>query len=190
MILQALYEYYQRKNADSDAAQHLPAFGMEDKEIPFVVELQSDGKPLGIVDMRRQEGKKKIARSFLVPKGVKRSSGIAANLLWDNAEYALGVPTVIVKKGKETLKTKPERFPQQHEAFMCRIADLPQDDEGVIAITRFFQNYGYQALTQDPSWEEIRTTNPNVSFRLRGDSGLVCQRPKVAASFKVSDDDA
>ena len=46
MILQALYEYYQRKIADPDPARRLPAFGLEDKEIPFIIELAADGRPL------------------------------------------------------------------------------------------------------------------------------------------------
>lgn len=80
MILQALYDYYQRKAADPDPSRRLPAYGLEDKEIPFIIELSADGRPLGIVDTRQIEGKKKVARRYLVPKGVKRSSGVAANL--------------------------------------------------------------------------------------------------------------
>jgi len=116
MILQALYDYYQRKVADPDPTRRLPAFGLEDKEIPFIIELSADGRPLGIVDTRQIEGKKKVARRYLVPKGVKRSSGVAANLFWDTAEYVLGVDT----------RGKPERVAEQHAAFRQRIAELPE----------------------------------------------------------------
>jgi CRISPR-associated protein Csd1 len=34
--------------------------------------------------------RRKIGQRFLVPKAVKKTSGVAANLLWDNAEYVLG----------------------------------------------------------------------------------------------------
>ena len=112
MILQALYDYYQRKAADPDQARRLPAFGLEDKEIPFIIELTAEGRPLGIIDTRQGDGKKKQARRYQVPKGVKRSSGVAANLLWDTAEYALGIDT----------KGKPERAAEQHAAFRQRIA--------------------------------------------------------------------
>ena len=37
MILQALYDYYQRKIADPDPTRRLPVFGLEDKEIPFII---------------------------------------------------------------------------------------------------------------------------------------------------------
>ena len=91
MILRALYDYYQRKALDPDPARRLPAFGLEEKEIPFVIELAANGRPLLISDTRAGEGKKKLPRRYLVPQGVKRASGIAANFLWDTAEYALGV---------------------------------------------------------------------------------------------------
>ena len=126
MILQALYDYYLRKTADPDPARRLPAFGLEDKEIPFIIELSADGRPLGITPTKQGDGKKKIAQRYLVPKGVKRSSGVAVNLLWDTAEYVLGVDT----------RGKPERVAEQHAAFRQRIADLPESarqDAGIQA---------------------------------------------------------
>ncbi|MBP7627033.1 MAG: type I-C CRISPR-associated protein Cas8c/Csd1, partial [Zoogloea sp.] len=90
MILQALYDYYQRKCAAADAADRLPAYGFEEKEIPFVLEITTDGQLVQLRDTRSPEGKKKVGRRYLVPQGVKKTSGIAANLLWDNLEYVTG----------------------------------------------------------------------------------------------------
>ena len=174
MILQALYDYYQRKAADSDPARRLPAFGLEDKEIPFIVELTAEGRPLGIIDTRQGDGKKKQARRYLVPKGVKRASGVAANLLWDTAEYALGVDA----------RGKPERVVEQHAAFRRRIAELPEaarQDAGIRALESFYANNGRVALTDDPVWAEIVEKNPVVTFRLQGETDLICQRPIVVA---------
>ena len=36
MILQALNDYYRRKQADPDPKTRLPAFGLEEKELPFI----------------------------------------------------------------------------------------------------------------------------------------------------------
>jgi CRISPR-associated protein Csd1 len=174
MILQALYDYYQRKATDPDPARRLPAFGLEDKEIPFIIELTTEGRPLGIIDTRQGDGKKKQARRYQVPKGVKRSSGVAANLLWDTAEYALGVDT----------KGKPERVVEQHAAFRQRIAELPEaarSDAGLKALDNFYANYGQPALAADPAWPEIVEGNPVVTFRLHNDGDLICQRPAVIA---------
>ena len=174
MILQALYDYYQRRNAHPDPARRLPAFGLEEKEIPFIVELTADGRPLGIVDTRQGEGKKKVARRYLVPKGVKRSSGVAANLLCDTTEYVLGVDT----------RDRAGRVAEQHAAFLHRLADLPatsQEDIGLQAVHRFYAEHGPLSLHADPAWPEIVTGNPVLTFRLQDDDDLVCQRPAIVA---------
>ena len=89
MILQALTDYYRRKCDDPDPAQRLPAFGLEQKEIPFILEINAEGELLQLRDTRELHGKKKVARIYRVPMGIKKTSGVAANLLWDNAEYVL-----------------------------------------------------------------------------------------------------
>lgn len=174
MILQALYDYYQRRNAHPDPTRRLPAFGLEEKEIPFIVELTADGRPLGIVDTRLGEGKKKRAQRYLVPKGVKRSSGVAANLLCDTAEYVLGVDT----------RDRAGRVAEQHAAFRQRLADLPataQEDVGLQAVYRFYAEHGPQTLHAYPEWPDIVAGNPLLTFRLQDDDDLVCQRPAIVA---------
>lgn len=171
MILQALYDYYQRKQRDSDPSRRLPRFGFEDKEIPFIIELDTQGRLIGLKDTRRIEGKKKIATTYLVPQGIKKTSGVAANLLWDTAEYVLGIDT----------KGKPERAAQQHAAFRERILALPaQDDTGIRAVLAFLGDTPLTALEALPDWPEILDTNPIISFRLHPGTDLVCQRPGVA----------
>ena len=184
MILQALNDYYRRKCDDPDSAQRLPDFGIETKEIPFILDLSFDGELLQIRDTREPQGKRKVAQAFRVPIGVKRASGIAANLLWDTLEYVLGVDT----------KGKPKRVADQHAAFKARIAALPataQADAGVQAVQRFLQRFDANALQNHPAWAEMLEANPLMSFRLHGDVELVCQRPAVvqAALNTASDDD-
>lgn len=187
MILQALDTYYLRKQADPDPANRLPAFGFEDKEIPFLLELDTDGTLLNIVDTRSGSDKKKTAQSFLVPQSVKKTSGIAANILWDNAEYVLGLPDT--KKLEDRRRDDKEaeylaRLEEMHAAFRKRIADLPaQNDLGLQAVLAFLNTLDLQALTTDPVFADIVATNPRLSFRLQGDLELVCQRPNVVTAF-------
>jgi CRISPR-associated protein Csd1 len=91
MILQELVRYYERKANDPGTA--LAPEGFEQKEIPFVIVIDASGQFVQIEDTRSGDGKQRRARSFLVPKGIKKTSGVAANLLWDTAEYVLGVDT-------------------------------------------------------------------------------------------------
>lgn len=184
MILQALHDYYRRKMADPDPAKRLPAFGLEEKEIPFIIELTREGKLAAIKDTRRAQGKKKIAEQFLVPVGIKKAYGVAANLLWDTVEYVLGAD--VERKGRAA---NPERVRQQHAAFRGRIDDLPElarSDPGIGAVRAFLDSNPLDAVRHDPAWDEIRSTNPVLSFRLADDIDLVCQRPAVIAGAGAS----
>jgi CRISPR-associated protein Csd1 len=184
MILQELVRYYDRKSRDSDPAQRLPSLGLEDKDIPFVVELATDGRVVQLRDTRRLEGKKLRAQSFLVPQGVKKTSGVAANLLWDSAAYAIGLDKA--RKGKAEITP--------HAAFRARIAALPkatQEDSGLRAVVAALERADWSVLHLHPAWAEIQETNPVMSFQLTGDVDLVCQRPAVAAaSLPMADPEA
>ncbi|MHB8226781.1 type I-C CRISPR-associated protein Cas8c/Csd1, partial [Acidithiobacillus sp.] len=175
MILQTLDAYYRRKQIDPDPSKRLPSFGLEDKEIPFVLDIDEDGRLINITDTRSGEGKKKVGQHFLVPQGVKKTSGVAANLLWDTAEYALGIDT----------RDNPERVAEQHAAFRARIEALPDaahEDAGIGAVRAFLDTLSPESFSRLAVFAGIQATNPIISFRLRGDLGLICQRPAVVAA--------
>ncbi|MBF0292333.1 MAG: type I-C CRISPR-associated protein Cas8c/Csd1 [Nitrospinae bacterium] len=180
MILQALKGYYDRKAQDPDGG--VAPEGFEAKEIPFVVVIDEDGEFLQIEDTRSGDGKKKRAQSFLVPQGVKKTSGVAANLLWDSAEYVFGIDT----------KGKPKRVVEQHAAFKARLGELPKSDKGIQAINSFLSNVPFEKLEATSVWDEIKTSNPMMTFRLQGERELVCQRASIIKSLQleVGDNDA
>ncbi|MEW8693678.1 MAG: type I-C CRISPR-associated protein Cas8c/Csd1 [Candidatus Thiodiazotropha endolucinida] len=168
MILQALNDYYQRKSRDPDS--HLPQPGFEWKGIDYILLLDKAGGLVDIQDNNDQQGAKWVARQHLVPQAVKKTSGIAANLLWDNAEYVLG----LVQKGK------PERTAKAHAAFIERIRnELPQEDVGVVAVLRFLGDFDLNGLERFAAWEALSQSTGNITFRLQNDPGLVCQRNSV-----------
>ncbi|WP_020560771.1 type I-C CRISPR-associated protein Cas8c/Csd1 [Thiofilum flexile] len=179
MILQALYDYYQRKAQDPESA--LAPSGFEYKEIPFILELREDGSLNQIEDTRFIENKKKRAKSERVPQGVKKTSGVAANLLWDNAEYVLGIDT----------KGKPERIKEQQAAFLEKIKalNLADKDKGIAAVIHFLEQLDHTVLAQNPLWEEIVKTNPNLTFRLQGQTYLVCQSRVVQSAIAANESD-
>lgn len=186
MILQALYDYYLRRQADVDPARRLPAFGLELKEISFILEVDESGQLHAIIDTRRMSGKKKIGTSFLVPKGVKKTSGIAANLLWDNAEYVLAVPDakkMDLARSKGGADEYLARLVEMQQAFRDRISTLPeraQSDAGLRGVLAFLDADPAEQVGRFEAYAEISASNPVLTFRLIDDTAIVCQRPGVA----------
>ncbi|MFZ5587053.1 MAG: type I-C CRISPR-associated protein Cas8c/Csd1 [Thermodesulfobacteriota bacterium] len=179
MILQDLAAYYHRLAADPD--ENVAAPGFQSKEIAFIVVLKPDGALVGIDDTRHLDGKKKRVRAFKVPREVKRSVNVAANLLWDNPAYVFGEEAV--KKGKKP--RDPARLAEMREAFAQRIRDAftdPAADAGVAAVLKFLDS-DQAGLRQHPLWPELLESGLNVSFRLEGGDGLICQGPAVAAAL-------
>jgi CRISPR-associated protein Csd1 len=180
MILQSLYDYYQRKS-------DLPREGFEWKEIPFVIEVNKNGSVVQIEDTRTQQGKWKRAKSFLVPQAPKKSSNVGSSLLWGNIEYAMGLsdPKKLAekkRKGKEAGYRK--RLKDMHAKFAHRITSLSdacKTDAGIQAVLRFCERVDFADLDRfGDAWKEIKGSNPNITFRMQGDVDLICQRPIVA----------
>lgn len=196
MILQALNDYYLRRQRSPDPQDRLPAFGLEEKEIPFILEIDNEGRLVNLVDTRTIEGKKKIGQRFLVPQGVKKTSGVAANLLWDNAEYVLGLPDIkkLESKRKEGEDKEAEylaRLSDMQAEFRKQIVSLPieaSSDMGIQAVLAFLDGLDLKQLEALPVWPDVLAANPVMTFRLHGDVELICQRPAVAAaSLPVSE---
>lgn len=163
MILQALKEYYDRKAADPDS--DIAPEGWESKEIPFIIVLNQEGNLVQIEDTREGEGRKKRAKTFLVPRGVKKASGIAANLLWDVAGYVFGIDG----------KGKNERAIKQKQEFIDRLNNELGDIEVIQTVITFLKNVTEERLSQEGCWKEIVEKNPNLSFRMDNNKFLLCR---------------
>lgn len=179
MILQALAEYYDRRAADPDSRIAPP--GWEWKALPFIIEIDRRGSFVQLVDTRMPYDKRMIAARYLVPKAVLRTSGVKPNLLWDNLEYALGAGGA---EGEPSA-----RVARQHEAFVAaieaRFGAMPVDaDLGVIL--QFARDVPLDAVRADPLWKEASVANPFVSFRIAGETNLVCQSAAVQAALSGS----
>lgn len=176
MILQALKEYYDRKAADSDST--IAPEGWEWKEISFIVVLDSKGNLVQIEDTREGDGAKKRGRNFLVPQGIKRASGIAANLLWDTATYVFGVSNT---DGLDSSKAEKatSRALDQKAAFIGRIESELTHTDRTQALLRFLKSIDLESLEQTGVWGEIYSTNPLISFRFEGVPELYCRSSEI-----------
>ena len=175
MILHALAQYYQRKaKSDGGIAQE----GFENKEIPFIIVIDKQGKFIQLEDTRELKNKKKVARTFLVPKGLGRSGSKSyevSNLLWDHYGYVLAYAG---EKGQE-------QADRQHASFTAKVSELKQvlpDDAGVAAVAAFLASAAEKnKVMQAANWAECaKVKGCNLSFRLVDEAvDLVCQSKAV-----------
>jgi CRISPR-associated protein Csd1 len=131
-----------------------PRYGFSSEKIGFCVVLNPDGSVADVKDLRDSD-KKRSPRVTFVPQAVKRTVGIAPNFLWDKTAYVLGVTA---GEGKRTA--------EEHATFRARHMDWLAgcQDEGLLALTRFLQNWSPDAFAA-PSWpEDMR--DQNIVFAL------------------------
>ena len=184
MILHALTQYYQRK-AESDGG--VAPEGFENKEIPFIIVIDKQGNFIQLEDTRELKGKKKVGRTFLVPKGLGRSGSKSyevSNLLWDHYGYVLAYAG---EKGQE-------QADKQHASFTAKVNELKQvlpDDAGVTAVAAFLSSAEEKSkVMQATNWVECaKVKGCNLSFRLVEEAvDLVCQSKMVQDYLSVSSD--
>jgi CRISPR-associated protein Csd1 len=146
MILQALYNYYQILLKDPDVEIAEP--GYSNVPVSYALNLSAQGDLLDIIPLfvPVQKGKKTVERPLRmsVPEQVKRSVNVAANFLWDNAAYVLGLT------GKEA--KDPAYAQKRFEAFrqlnieILSLADSP----AAHAVIAFLQKHDPQTASQHP----------------------------------------
>lgn len=192
MILHALTQYYQRK-AKSDGG--VAPEGFENKEIPFIIVIDKQGKFIQLEDTREQEGKKKIGRKFLIPKDQHTTGKNAykvSNILWDHYGYLLAFPKEVegvAKKTPEKIEVEKEKnrllANNQHASFTAKVNELKQalpDDAGVAAVAAFLASAEEKSkVMQAANWAECaKVKGCNLSFRLVDEAvDLVCQSKSV-----------
>ena len=177
MILKALYDYYKR-------CDNLPAKGMEEKEIGFLILLSPKGEFLRFEDCRTG---KDHARLYLVKKHVGRSSAAVANYLYDNSSYVLGYSEK--STGKEQL------YFDTFKAKIESIAEEYPDSKDLSAIKEFYNNSRETILSlvsQDVLWEDIKKNlskkYSTCSFRIEGDLKLGAEKKEILQLEDCEDD--
>ena len=171
MILQALTRYYE----DLRARGEIAAPGWAPAKISFALCLNGDGELTQVVPTMEEavKGKKTVLQPQVVslPAAVKRTAGVAANFLWDNSAYLLGIDQ----------KGKPAR---SHECFAAA-AKLHHavldgvDSPAARAILTFFDTWEPEHAAEHPALagqlDEV-TAGGNLLFRVDG-----CYPQKEAA---------
>lgn len=163
MILQALTEYYQTLIDRNEIAP--PGWGQV--KVSFALCLDTDGRLEQVISLQTEQprGKKMVLvpQEKRLPAPVKRSSGVAANFLWDNSGYLLGIDN----------KGKPQRTQQCFQASRLLHEQVLEnvDSSTARAILTFFRTWSPERAVEVPSlqehWEEVQA-GANLVFRVQG----------------------
>lgn len=164
MILQALTEYYKTLTDQGEISP--PGWG--EVKVSYALCIGADGTLERVVPVQTEQtkGKKTVLAPQLMrlPAPVKRSSGVSANFLCDNASYLLGV-TDNDEKIQRTL-TCFQACKALHEELLEGV-----DSPAARAVLAFFRSWQpEQAASHSalfPCWEELMAGG-NLVFRYDG----------------------
>ena len=163
MILQALT----RHDEDLLRRGDIAAPGLASARISFALCLDANGALTQIISILQpvENGKKTVLRpqEMQLPAAVKRTVGIAANFLWDNSAYLLGVD----RKGK------PQRSRDCFAAAAAMHHAVLDGIDSPVArvILAFFDTWQPEQAAEHPAlagqFEEV-TAGANLLFRVDG----------------------
>ena len=169
MILESLYQYYERLRNDPDIK--VPLMGFGEQKIHFALVIDTAGKMLRIRDLRTKVKGKLVPATVTVPQlGKKRSKGHEPNFLWDNATYALGTPG---KGSRDHAVKNWEAFKKLHRD----VANSVKDD-GLSSILNFLDSWDPSNAFSLEYWEDMKL-GANLAFQLEGHEGFVHDSPAM-----------
>lgn len=163
MILQALTRYYE----DLLQRGEIAAPGWSPAKISFALCLDRDGQVLQVIPTMEEVtmGKKTVLRpqEKELPVGEDRSSNVAANFLWDNSGYILGIDQ------KGNLKRSEKYFLAAKELHHAVLDGV--NSPVASAILSFFDTWQPEKAAEHPALAnniEAITSGGNLLFRIDG----------------------
>lgn len=142
MILQALTEYYRTLERQGIIA----APGWGPVRVSYALHIGAGGelKQALSVQTEQERGKKVVLapQTMILPAPVKRTVGVAANFLWDNSSYILGIDD----------KNKPGRTRQCFEACKALHEQVLKgvDSAAARAVLAFFRTWEPKHARENP----------------------------------------
>ena len=170
-ILQALASHYGRLVAEGEA----PQFGYSRERISYAIVLSADGEAIDVQLRADTSGRTPRPSLLVVPRPVPRTSGVAANYLWDKTAYVLGM-----RRDQATDQAVPAKR-GEHEAFKEFHDDLlaGAEDIALVALRTFLATWCPERYHGLRYADDMLDTN--VVFRLDGELRLLHERPAAQA---------
>ena len=179
MILQALTDYYQAL----EQAGKIDAPGWAPVKVSYALLLSEDGTLEQVINIQTEQprGKKMVSvpQIFSLPAPVKRTVGVAANFLCDNAGYLLGIDN----KGKpQRTRACFEASKSLHERLLAEV-----DSPAARAVAAFFRSWNPDAAQEHPALTghlEDLLSGGNLVFRTL--DGYVHSDPAVRRAWDAA----
>lgn len=175
MILRALYDYYHR-------CGDLPSFGMELKEIGFLIVINKEGQFLRFEDRRID---KKSAQQFLVKKSVGRSSAPVANYLYDNSQYVFGYSD----------KGDMDKMRKYYDTFKAKVEEIYKaapNNRDLRALMSFYEQEPQklvETMQKDSLWNDIcKNLNKKFStfsFLIEGETQIIASKTEIVNLLEI-----
>ncbi|MBU4365519.1 MAG: type I-C CRISPR-associated protein Cas8c/Csd1 [Kiritimatiellae bacterium] len=170
MILQSLYELYDRLRNDAD--YKIAPSGYSLQKIAFRVVLKPDGNLHAIEDARIKNEKGKMGpRQVKVPGQTKSpGSGFNPGFLWDTSAYMLGYKPKD-ENSERTVKAF-NAFREKHTALACQI-----QSSSYTAVCRFLEKWDPKKAV---AWPVLDDVGPGYGvFQIVGETAYVHDDPEV-----------
>lgn len=187
MILQALYEYYNRSDKVAPS-------GKEIKEITFLIVIKHDGSFVRFEDTRNEDGN---GNKYLVSKSWGRTGTTPQPFhFWDNFSYVLGFSNAnigIEKEGideekREKLEKELLKNAKSHKGFVDYVNQMGEqhpDDVDIQAVYLFYHKYDDELetlLKNSDNWETIKKNlTKNLSFLIEGETEIIAAKERIIA---------
>ena len=187
MILQALTSLYEALAPKGE----VPKEGWSPERISFALGIDENGDLLRITPLFKpgdmpKEKKKEEPQEMTVPAAVKRTSGAAANFLWDNSSYILGVS---LKKGEDYAEREKRRNKDIKCFEACRELHHSMLDgmeyPAAKAVLNFLDKWEPQKAEENnlvAQYAKEILSGANMVFRFNG--GYVHDDPQLASVWQ------
>lgn len=176
MILQALYDYYERcKDKDK-----LPPLQMAYVKFQYAILIDEYGHYKGIEVLGDEEG-----ISLLTFRPEERTSSPVPHCLGDNGSYVLGLKDVKPDKPFD-IDAELKKNKKNHDAFkkdIVALYNILPNNKYIKAVYFFYQNYNIKIIEEiinDVNWPGLcKSLNKNITFRILGDIRLAASDEEV-----------
>lgn len=169
MILEALNEHYYRLLDDPESGVAPP--GYSPAKVSHAMLLSAEGILLDFFALSTQEGKKSRPKILLVPEQIKKTSGIAANLLCENPAYLMGLEINRKTGETESAALKFEKFKEENLNLVNNLSG-----KSALAFKKYLNNWNPTEAQNNPvlsgRLDEISSTN-SVAIMIDGVPGYL-----------------